>query len=172
MRSRLCFDKCFAQRAKLCCREGTSNLNVQITNHSCNDAEQKQDASGRRLLKNSMLRLCVFWTLTYPDLPQQENPITVKSRSRAEHLKSKAVDADDAWLAQLDPAVQSLLIKKRPLHLTTLDRAEARYSLSFVLAPCIHLNCNRAPGAYKLLCCHMSDMCPDAVSNEIAYHNS
>lgn len=49
-----------------------------------------------------------------------------KPRNHAQQLTSKAIDADDAWLAQLDPAVRSLLVQKQPIHLTTNDRAELR----------------------------------------------
>lgn len=59
----------------------------------------------------------------------------LKPENYTEHLKSRAVDADDTWLAEWEPAVQSLLIKKQPARLTKGDRAKTRcYSMFGVLA--------------------------------------
>lgn len=160
MRSNLCFDSCFAQRATVLQRRDKqfecANNRTLLKWYRAEARRQQQGfveeqhATALRVLDSHL-----------PRPSSARNPNPVKSRSHAEHLKSKAIDADDAWLAQLDPAVQSLLIRKHPLHLTTLDRAEARCSLLVTSLPCTHLNYNMAPGACKLLSCLISVMSPE-----------
>ena len=48
------------------------------------------------------------------------------AKIQAQHLRSKQIDTDDAWIAQLEPATRSLLVKKQPARLTAAERAEAR----------------------------------------------